>query len=399
MTNLYIEAFSGLSGDMFLGALAGLTDAYDELISLPEKLRLHDAKVEISEVEKNGIHCKHVHVVELKHKHHHEHNHEHGHHHHHHGRHLGDINKIIDHAHLDEETKRIAKEIFLIVGKAESKIHNIPLEKIHFHELSGVDSIIDIVGSAMLLSKIGVRKTYSTAVCTGFGFVKTQHGRLPVPAPATAEILSGIPQYKGDEEGERITPTGAAIIKYLNPEFSIPVLTQEKTAYGPGTKKFIAPNVLRISFVKEEEKPGKMMMLETNIDDMTGELLGADFQQGVLDNGAADFYLSSVQMKKGRPGWLFSCLVKNENLDELSDYILENTSTIGIRYYEVERKTLDREIRKVQTKYGPVRIKIVITPSGNQRTTFEYNDLLTISKREDIPVIKLQHELLSFLNQ
>jgi uncharacterized protein (DUF111 family) len=156
---------------------------------------------------------------------------------------------------------------------------------------------------------------------------------------------------------------------------------------------------LRSSFVKEEEKPGKMMMLETNIDDMTGELLGADFQQGVLDHGAADFYLSSVQMKKGRPGWLFSCLVKNENLDELSDYILENTSTIGIRYYEVERKTLDREIRKVQTKYGPVRIKIVITPSGNQRTTFEYNDLLTISKRENIPVIKLQHELLSFLNQ
>jgi len=400
MKNLYIEAFSGLSGDMFLGALAGLTDAYDELVSLPEKLHLHDAKVEIHEVEKNGIFCKHIHVVELEHKHHHEHNHEHGHHHHHHhGRHLSDINKIIENAHIDEEAKRIAKEIFLIVGKAESKIHNIPLEKIHFHELSGVDSIIDIVGSAMLLSKIGINKTFATAVCTGFGFVQTQHGRLPVPAPATAEILSGIPQYKGDEEGERITPTGAAILKYLNPEFDIPVLTPEKTAYGPGTKDFIAPNVLRISFVKEREGVDKMMMLETNIDNMTGELLGTDFQQGLLKHGAVDFYLSPVQMKKGRPGLLLSCLVNNENLEKLSDYILENTSTIGVRYYEVNRKILDREIREVQTKYGSLRLKIVTTPSGSQRTTFEYDDLVAMSKRESIPVIRLQHELSSFLNQ
>ena len=395
MKNLYIEAFSGLSGDMFLGALAGLTDAYDELVSLPEKLHLHDAKVEINEVEKNGIFCKHVHVVELEHKHHHEH----GHHHHHHGRHLSDINNIIENAHIDEEAKKIAKEIFLIVGKAESKIHNIPLEKIHFHEISGLDSIIDIVGSAYLLAKIGGVKTYSTPVCTGYGFVKTQHGRLPVPAPATAEILSGIPQYKGDEEGERITPTGAAILKYLNPEFTIPTLTLEKTAYGPGTKDFIAPNVLRISYISEETGSEKLLMLETNIDDMTGEFIGSGFQEGLLNHGAIDFYLTSVQMKKGRPGWLLSCLVQKKKLENLSDYILENTSSIGVRFYDVERKVLEREIIKGQTKYGNLKIKVVTTPSGLKRKSFEYEELATISKQEGIPLINLQQELFNLLKK
>ncbi len=382
MKNLYIEPFSGLSGDMFLGALAGLTDAYDELLLLPEKLHLHDVKVEINEVVKNGIVCKHINVVELnKHKY------------HHHGRHLSDINKIIEEAAIEEKAKNIAKSIFLIVGKAESKIHDIPLGKIHFHEISGLDSIIDIVGSAVLLAKIGVEKTFCTPVNTGYGFVKTQHGRLPVPAPATAEILQGIAQYKGDEEGERTTPTGAAILKYLNPQFNIPVLTFEKTAYGPGTKDFIAPNVLRVSYVKQSVEPDKIVVLETNIDDTTGELLGSYFQESLLQNGALDFYLSPIQMKKGRPGWLLSCLVKKENLGQLTNFILENTTTIGVRYYDVERKVLERTIKTLETNYGKIRFKEVITPSGSKRRTFEFDDLAAISKREGIAIAQIQSEL------
>jgi len=199
MKTLLIEAFSGLSGDMFLGALAGLTDSYDDLEKFPALFGLSDGQIKISKVNKNGIVCKHVHVVDL--------NEEKDHHHH---RHLNDILKIIDNVSITENAKQIAKDIFLIIGRSESEIHQIPLEKIHFHEVSGVDSIIDILGCAVLIDRLNITKTYATAVCTGFGFVNTQHGILPVPAPATADILLGIPNYTGEEKGEKVTPTGAA---------------------------------------------------------------------------------------------------------------------------------------------------------------------------------------------
>ncbi|RLD79101.1 MAG: TIGR00299 family protein, partial [Bacteroidetes bacterium] len=221
MSTILIEAFSGLSGDMFLSAFSELANAHDEILELPELLNLPDGKIEIGKLNKNGIVCSHVKVINLN-----KHNHKNTekHHHHNHHRHLSDINKIIDDAKITDNAKLIAKEIFLIIGKSESKIHNIDLAKIHFHEVSGVDSIIDIVGCAFLIDKLSIKKTFSTSVCTGFGFVNTQHGKLPVPAPATADILAGIPFYAGDEMGERITPTGAAILKYLNPEFDIPIL-------------------------------------------------------------------------------------------------------------------------------------------------------------------------------
>ena len=269
MSILYIEPFSGLSGDMFLGALCGLTDAYEEITSLPEALQLKDGKIEIKEVNKNGIVCKHVKVIDLStHEHSHDHNHDHDHHHghehehhhkqehhHHHShRHLSEINKLIEAGNISEGAKAIAKEVFLIIGRSEARIHNIPLEKIHFHEVSGVDSILDIVGSAVVLDKLKVSQTFSKPICVGSGMVKTQHGLLPVPAPATADILQGFPTYTGDEAGEKVTPTGAAILKYLNPSFEVPILTSQKIAYGPGTKDFVYPNVLRLSLVNPEKK-------------------------------------------------------------------------------------------------------------------------------------------------
>ncbi|MEN8187351.1 MAG: nickel pincer cofactor biosynthesis protein LarC, partial [Bacteroidota bacterium] len=341
MSTIFIESFSGISGDMFLGALAGLSDSYDELRNLPEFLNMSDAQVVLSEVEKNGIACKHVKITDLNPK-------------NTHHRYLSDIIRIIENAKISENAKKIAKEIFLIIGKSESKIHNIPLEKIHFHEISGVDSIIDIVGCAVLIDKLNIRKTFATAVCTGFGFVNTQHGKLPVPAPATADILSGIPHYAGDETGERVTPTGAAILKYLNPDFNVPSLKTSKIAYGPGEKDFISPNVLRLSLCKEHKKSDELYILETNIDDMSSEFLGIDFQEGLFKNGATDFYFTPVHMKKGRSGLLLSCTVEENKIQLLSDFVLENTSTIGVRYYPVERNTLKREIREYKTEYGYV---------------------------------------------
>lgn len=402
MTIVYIDAFSGLSGDMFLGALAGLTDSYDELRDLPKLLFLNDAKIEITEVDKNGIVCKHIKVIDLNvpevleqdHGH-----HDHDHHHHHSHRHLSDINKIIENAAIPEGAKAIAKAIFLIIGESESKIHNVPLKNIHFHEVSGVDSIIDIVGCAILLHKLEIKKTYATAICTGFGFVDTQHGKLPVPAPATADILAGIPIYAGDEPGERVTPTGAAILKFLNPDFDVPVLTTIKTVYGPGSKDFIAPNVLRLSLCEQRNNPEDIYILETNIDDMSNEFLGNDFQEGLFKNGANDFHYNPIHMKKGRQGVLLSCSLPANRIQQISDYIFEHTSTIGVRYYPVKGNKLEREIKSFETPYGIVNVKIVKTPSGRKKAKIEYNDLKKISNKTDQPIYFLEKEIMNLINE
>jgi uncharacterized protein (TIGR00299 family) protein len=387
MRILQVEGFSGLSGDMFLGALSDLADAYEELRSFPELFGLQDASIEVSQVNKNGIVCKHVNVIDLN-----KGDDQSTHH-----RHLKDINAIIEKASISGNARKIAKEIFLIIGKSESKIHNIPLDKIHFHEISGIDSIIDILGSAVLIDRLKITKTYSTAVCTGFGFVNTQHGVLPVPAPATADILQGFPVYSGEEKGEKLTPTGAAILKYLNPDFDIPVLVKRKIAYGPGSKDFKAPNVLRLSLCEEREQLTGTHVLETNIDDMSNEYLGIDFQNGLFKHGANDFFISSIQMKKGRSGILLSCSVQAEYLQSLTDYIFENTSTIGIRSYPVNVNRLKREIREFKTKYGKVKVKIVTNPSGSKKSKIEYKDLKEIHSKTGIPLQVLHNEILQMI--
>lgn len=239
MTNiLKIEAFSGASGDMFLGALAGLTGTYDDLLKLPALLKFEkEAEIKISDVKKNGIACKQVNVVDLVHKHQH--------------RHLADINKIINFSGMTSKAKDIAIEIFDIIGIAEAKVHGVPLEKIHFHEVGAVDSIVDVCGAAYLLDKLDIQETYLTTLVTGKGFVKTAHGLLPVPCPATKLIIEGIPYILGEEEGERLTPTGAAIIKYLNPKVEQIPLKDIVTAYGAGEKEFKSPNLLRLSICEK----------------------------------------------------------------------------------------------------------------------------------------------------
>ncbi len=426
MKILYIEPFSGLSGDMFLGALCGLLDAYDDLEDLPRKLNLPDGRVEISSVEKNGIVCRHVNVIDLNeptethdgHTHEHEHTHEHDHHHDHqhshdeghshshshdhshshtHGphshRHLSEIIELIDNADISESARSIAKEIFHLIGEAESQVHNIPIEKIHFHEISAVDSIIDIVGCAVLIDRLGKFTTYSEPVCIGKGMVNTQHGLLPVPAPATAKLLRGIPSYKGDENGERVTPTGAAILKFLDPVFESPTLTIDQSAYGPGKKDFIAPNVLRLSLGRLQQASPKIYSIETNLDDCSPELLGADFQSQLLETGAIDYTITQALMKKGRPGHLLGVLANQENLKSVCDFILENTTAIGVRYYPVDRKILDRSEDSVSTDFGNIRVKTVTTPSGKKRRKAEYEDLAKAAKRHSISIAELKQSI------
>ena len=444
---LYIEPFSGASGDMFLSALCALTDEYDLIQSLPSLLNLKDGKVEVNQVEKNGIVCKHLKILDLNpeththhhthpptHTHHSDHHHHHisdyvkmgwhklthlfgGHHHHTHThththtshtdhhheeqRGLKEINDIIDFGDISTNAKKIAKDIFQIVGQSESRIHDISIDKIHFHELSGVDSILDIVGCAVLIDNLDISKTYCEPICTGFGKVNTQHGILPVPAPATHDIIKDLPNYKGNEKGEKLTPTGAAIIKFLNPSFEIPALKMIDTAYGPGEKDFKNPNVLRLSLVEEvdQKQPieplnkNVMYSIECNIDDTSPEMLGVDFQNKLLSQGATDFHLESTQMKKGRPGLKLSVLVSSRDLDTVSDFILENTTTIGVRYYPVKRKILERRNIDVKTQYGQVRVKEVTTPSGKKRHKIEFESIAEIARKHELNYTDLQEEL------
>ena len=421
MNTLYIEPFSGLSGDMFLGALCGLLEAYDDLEVLPQKLNLPDGRVEITSVEKNGIVCRHVNVVDLNeptnvhhdhgrkhehehpHQHHkhdegHSHSHSHDHPHRHvHGshehRHLSEIIELIDNADITDSARKISKEIFQLIGKAESEVHNIPIEKIHFHEISAVDSIIDIVGCAVLIDQLGSLTTYSEPVCVGHGMVDTQHGLLPIPAPATAKLLQGIPYYKGDEKGERVTPTGAAILKYLNPIFESPTLKIDRSAYGPGKKNFIGPNVLRLSLGTISQASSAIYSIETNLDDSSSELLGSDFQAQLLEQGAIDFTLTQALMKKGRPGHLLSALASHEDLESVCDFILENTTAIGIRYYPISRKILDRTEEAVSTEFGTIRVKTVNTPSGKERRKAEYEDLSRVAKKQGVSIMELKQSI------
>jgi uncharacterized protein (TIGR00299 family) protein len=411
MSILKIEAFSGLSGDMFLGALAEITNAYEELVNLPEKLHLKNVEIKITKVEKNGIACKHIKVIDnndyveskynilsqTEHHHHsntHKHDHEniiiHQEKHSHHHRHLKDIYKIIEEAELPEGAKQISKKIFLLLGEAEAKVHGVDINSIHFHEVGAIDSILDIVGSAFLLDKINVQSAYVTDIRTGKGFAMTEHGKLPIPCPATKELLLGFPTYAGDVDGEMATPTGAAILKYLNPNFNIPSLIEEKTGYGPGEKDFKHPNVLRISLCKSSSvNHDNIFLIETNIDDMSAQVIGLDFQQQLLDKGALDFYFTQVIMKKGRPGLLVSVLVYEKDVSIISNFLLENTTSIGIRYYPVSRNILKRKIIEINSSLGKIKVKEVILPSGKKRLTPEYESCAAIAKEKQIPVAQI----------
>lgn len=389
---LYIEPFSGVAGDMILSALCQLADAYPEIEALPSKLHLHDGRIETQTLDKNGIVCRHIKIIDTRStdsKEDHHHDHRHGAH-----RHLVDIIKLIDSAHISENAKTIAKEIFQIIGESESRIHGIPIEKIHFHEVSGVDSILDIVGSAVLIDRLDVAQTYCDPICVGYGTVKTQHGVLPVPAPATADILRGLPTYKGDERGERCTPTGAAILKYLKPKFTSPPSPSKQIAYGPGEKDFRSANVVRISILEDSPStPQSIWVIETNIDDSSAELLGSDFQDGLLKAGALDFHFTQALMKKGRPGLLLSVLSDAKRRDTLSDYILENTSSIGVRFYQAQRKTLDRRNIAIDTRFGTVQAKQTILPSGKKKTKLEYESIQLLAKQNEMSVSELKREI------
>ncbi|MBR4914602.1 MAG: nickel pincer cofactor biosynthesis protein LarC [Clostridiales bacterium] len=396
MKTLYIECNMGAAGDMLLASLSELTGDVKACEEKLNSLGIPGVTYEFEKSVKCGIEGTHAHVAvngveedehmhEHEHHHHdHEHTHEHDHHHEehdhhhehthenhvhthehehehsheHHHTHMSDIENIINGLNVSDKVKADALAVYGLIAEAESKAHGKPITDIHFHEVGTMDAVADIVGVCYLLEQIGAGKIVVSPLATGFGSVRCAHGILPVPAPATASIIEGIPTYSGNIEGELLTPTGAALLKHFADSFgSRPVMAIEKTGYGMGKKDFAKANMLRTFLGEADNESDKVVEMKFNVDDMTGEEIG--YATGVLmDNGALDVFTTSVYMKKNRPGILFTVLVKLEDKEKFAKLIFENTTTIGIRFNEMERFKLARREEKVMTKFGEVSFKV-----------------------------------------
>lgn len=386
----YFDAFSGVSGDMTVGALIDAGADAHKLIHGLEHLNL-GAAYSTEKVTRHGITATkfHVHEGEGKPHHHHgdeQHDHDHSHDgdHHHDHRHLSQILELIDKARIPAPVKENAKRVFVRLGEEEAKIHGIPLEKVHFHEVGAVDSIADIVGACYGLHLLGVEEVYCSPVNVGSGTAKMAHGVLPVPAPATAALLKGKPVYADGPPFEFTTPTGAAIVSTLAKGFGpMPPVAIEKVGYGAGTKNFDSrANVLRITIgeAQRSAESQTVVLLEANIDDASPQLLGYAMD-ALFAAGALDVTLAPLLMKKNRAGHLLTVVAAPEDKDRLSELVLRETTTLGLRIRTAERRTLAREFVEVETRWGKVRMKV--TPHGFAP---EYDDCQALARDKQVPL-------------
>lgn len=339
--------------------------------------------------------CDHHHDHEHNHdqEHHHEH---HTHHHHHEHRNLHDIEEILDHSDLPKEVIAKAKEVFLAIAKAEAKVHGSTVEEIHFHEVGAIDTIIDVVGNILALQYLGIEKVFTTPVNTGFGFVECAHGQMPVPAPATAELLQGIPNYRGTVEKEMTTPTGAALLKVLaSPVKEVPDgFTGETIGYGAGTRDVAIPNVLRVTMGLWNETVGngnsgsaveRLLFLECNLDDLNPEIMPYVLEK-LLAAGALDAWLQPVIMKKGRPAQTLKVLCSPEQRQVMEQIMFTQTTTLGVRAYYVERTALERRWKTVQTPWGEVRVKEGLLDGKVVNAVPEFEDCKKIAEANGVPL-------------
>ncbi|HOO78146.1 MAG TPA: nickel pincer cofactor biosynthesis protein LarC [bacterium] len=379
MKVLKIEPFSGISGDMFVAAGAPLAGAEEEVRSLPAALGLPGVSAEFGSVRRAGITCRTFTVREA--------GSEGGdpglspprHHHHHRG--LSEIAALIEGSSLPEEAKELASAIFRNLGEAEAAVHGVEIESIHFHEVGGVDAILDITAAALIFTRLRVEAVYSGPVRTGYGFVDAAHGRLPVPAPATARLLEGIPSWPGEVPGEFTTPTGAAILRALSPRFRIPVLVPLRDSWGAGTMETPHPNAVRLTLAEESAAAAEdLVLVQANLDDLPPEFLGAGLLELLSAAGALDAWVAPVVMKKGRPGHKLEALCPASAAPAVGEEILEATTSLGVRYISVSRRFLEREAVKVSTRFGEVSAKAARTPSGKVRVIPEYEDCRRVAR-------------------
>ncbi|HEY2116586.1 MAG TPA: nickel pincer cofactor biosynthesis protein LarC [Candidatus Angelobacter sp.] len=446
----YLECFSGISGDMFLGALLDAGVPPEVFTRTVEALGV-DARLEISRVDRSGIsatkldviaagekelpreefweralstqksaissqhsalsHAKsfpdhgkehahghsHSHAEPDSHSHAGEHTHSHEHSHTHRG--LKEIRQIIHSAGISQSAKDRAIKIFEALGAAEAKVHNTDIEKIHFHEVGAIDAIVDIVCASVGAEALGVDEWICSPLNVGGGTVVCAHGAFPIPAPATLELLKNAPVYSGDIQKELVTPTGAAIVSVLASRFSqFPAMKTEKTGYGAGTRNFKnSPNVLRISVgetAERQESPfpvEEITVLEANVDDMTPQVFGYVMEQA-LQNGALDAFGTPVQMKKSRPGMLLTVLCRTEDGQRLTKLILAETTTLGVRMRRESRAALTRRHVSVSTRWGDIRMKLANLNGSISNYAPEYEDCRQIAKEKKVPLKTVMQE-------
>ena len=428
---LHLDLQSGISGDMFVAAAAALAGCEAEIEKLPVQLGLADVHVAFSEVTRATLRCRKFDVIES-------------------GRteaqpepHLGstvsatspdpvrtlsrpgphsvptqaahspdmdhwqiddahpahrplsEILRLIDASPLEAAVKERARRMFRRLGEIEADAHGIPLEQVHFHEVGAIDSILDLVASALCIERLQLAEVFATPVCVGFGSVRAAHGSLPVPAPATEKLLRGVPTFAGELSGEWTTPTGALILDELKPRFADAVVTFSASAFGAGNKDTTArPNALRLRLGERAPASAatagllrdELVAIACNLDDTTGELLGSDFLEQVLAAGARDAVLHPIVMKKGRPAHQLEVLAPRERAEAIAALLLAHTSSIGVRMIPVSRLMLPRETVSLATAFGEIAAKRVRLPDGSTRTTPEYESCRAAAAKTGVPV-------------
>lgn len=394
MNILYFDCGMGAAGDMLTAALFDLLDdkSKKETLETISNIMPEKVKVSLSSSVKCGITGSHFTVKidgeeEISDDYGHEH-HEHEHHHHHSHSSLGDIKEIVASLSVPDKVKNDVVSIYELIADAEAHVHGTTPSDIHFHEVGTIDAVIDITSVCLLINKLAPEKIICSPIHVGAGKVRCAHGVLPVPAPATAHILRGIPVYGGKIQGELCTPTGAAILKHFVSEFGdMPVMAFDAVGYGMGNKDFEVVNCVRVMKGTINKKDFDIINLSCNVDDMTPEAI-AFATETLMNNGALDVFTVPIVMKKSRPGHLINVLCKEEDKEKFVSLIMKHTSTIGIREQKCSRHTLDRHIESIETPYGTVHKKIS-EGYGIKREKLEYEDLAKIARENNLSISEI----------
>src|SRR5262245_6433780 len=380
MSVVYFDCFAGISGDMIIGAQLDLGLDFESLKSQLSTLGLQGYEIKTQRVQRGVVAATKFDVdVEQRAQ---------------PERTLADIRRIIETSSCSASVKAKSIKIFERLADAEARVHATSPESVHFHEVGAVDSIIDIVGAVIGFELLGVERFFCSPMRVGSGFVDTQHGRLPIPAPATAQLLRGAPLYAGHLEGEFVTPTGASIVATLCERFGpLRQLTVNGIGYGAGTRDPNGfPNALRLVLGEMQEATAKqdetIVVVETNIDDMNPQVYGYVMERA-FEIGALDVFMVPAQMKKDRPGVLLSVLCKPEKAQSTIEMLLVETTTLGVRYYEAKRRVLERTIETIDTKYGPVRIKVARDGARTLHFQPEYEDCVRLAVERNVPLLEV----------
>ena len=400
MKVIYLDCSMGAAGDMLMAALYELLDDKQAFLDTMRGLGLPGIEISAEPAVKCGITGTHMKVLvhgseepDALHDHLHEHAHEHSHdHEHHHHTDLHEIEHLLSHLDLPQTVRDDALAVYHRIAEAESKVHGRPVDQIHFHEVGTLDALADVVGVCLLMHLLAPEKVYASSVHVGCGQVKCAHGILPVPAPATTLLLSGVPIYGGAIQGELCTTTGAALLTHFVTKFGeLPAMRLLKSGYGMGTKDFPAANCVRAMLGEQDTPTEEILELSCNLDDCTGEVIGFAMER-LLDAGALDVYWTSVGMKKNRPGILLTCMCRPLDREKMVELLFRHTTTLGVRESAFRRYTLSRESKTIQTLDGDIRVK-VSTGYGVTREKPEFEDLAKIARKTGKSLSELQRSI------